>query len=46
MNKLFELVSTLSFIDYVLAGAIVLYGFAFLMHIWKEPKDAHGKNRK
>jgi hypothetical protein len=26
--------------------AIALIGIAFLMHIAKSPRDAHGKNRK
>lgn len=32
--------------EYFLAGAIVIFGIAILLHIRKEPSDAHGKNRK
>lgn len=33
-------------LTYVIAGAVVLIGVAFLMHIRKDAKDAHGATRK
>jgi len=37
---------TITLMDYILSAATILIGIALLMHIGKEPKDAHGKARK
>lgn len=36
----------MNLIEIVLSGSILLIGTAFLMHIAKESKDAHGSTRK
>jgi hypothetical protein len=33
-------------INYIFAVAIILIGIAVLIHVAKNPRDAHGKNRK
>jgi hypothetical protein len=35
----------MEFLTWVTAGAVVLMGVAFLLHIGKEAKDAHGSTR-
>lgn len=37
--------NALSLVEWVLVGAFLLHAVAMLLHVRKEPKDAHGKNR-
>ena len=40
-----ECIMDLTTFVYVIAGAVVIFGIAFILHIRKEPQDAHGVNR-
>jgi hypothetical protein len=32
-------------VPYIYGSALIIFGIAILLHIRKEPNDAHGKNR-
>jgi hypothetical protein len=36
----------MNLLTFTTAGAVILMGIAILMHVRKEPAEAHGKKRK